>query len=130
MEYLYFGYGYRVGWFAEELQSYQKKFEDGKWYIADTKYYDPYATLINRGVIAKIPEYKYSAYQHYSGRDIISYLRIYERYPQTEYLLKNGLCAYAENITLLKKFSKTKHSANGSSVTEKNSPSRMEIHTT
>ncbi|RXZ61424.1 hypothetical protein ESZ91_03270 [Candidatus Borkfalkia ceftriaxoniphila] len=108
MEYLYFGYGYRVGWFAEELQSYQKKFEDGKWYIADTKYYDPYATLINRGVIAKIPEYKYSAYQHYSGRDIISYLRIYERYPQTEYLLKNGLCAYAENITLLKKFSKDK----------------------
>ena len=108
MEYLYFGYGYRVGWFAEELQSYQKKFEDGKWYIADTKYYDPYATLINLGVIAKIPEYKYSAYQHYSGRDIISYLRIYERYPQTEYLLKNGLCAYAENITLLKKFSKDK----------------------
>ncbi len=108
MEYLYFGYGYRVGWFAEELQSYQKKFEDGKWYIADTKYYDPYATLINRGVIAKIPEYKYSAYQHYSGRDIISYLRIYERYSQTEYLLKNGLCAYAENITLLKKFSKDK----------------------
>ena len=108
MEYLYFGYGYRVGWFAEELQSYQKKFEDGKWYIADTKYYDPYATLINRGVIAKIPEYKYSAYQHYSGRDIISYLRIYERYPQTENLLKNGLCAYAENITLLKKFSKDK----------------------
>lgn len=108
MEYLYFGYGYRVGWFAEELQSYQKKFEDGKWYIADTKYYDPYATLINRGVIAKIPEYKYSAYQHYSGRDIISYLRIYERYPQTEYLLKNGLCAYAENVTLLKKFAKDK----------------------
>jgi len=108
MEYLYFGYGYRVGWFAEELQSYQKKFEDGKWYTADTKYYDPYATLINRGVIAKIPEYKYSAYQHYSGRDIISYLRIYSRFPQTEYMLKNGLCAYAENVTLLKKFSKDK----------------------
>lgn len=108
MEYNYFGYGYRVGWFAEELQSVQKRFEDGKWYAADTKYYDPYAPLINRGVIAKIPEYKYSAYQHYTGRDIISYLRIYERFPQTEYMLKNGLCAYAENITLLKKFGKDK----------------------
>lgn len=108
MEYNYFGYGYRVGWFAEELQPCQKQFEDGKWYPADTKYYDPFAPLINRGVIAKIPEYKYSAYQHYTGRDIISYLRIYERFPQTEYILKNGLCAYAENVTLLKKFAKDK----------------------
>jgi conserved domain protein (fragment) len=108
MEYNSFGYGYRVGWFTEELQPYQKRFEDGKWYTAYTKYYDPYAPLINRGVIAKIPEYKYSAYQHYTGRDIISYLRIYERFPQTEYMLKNGLCAYAENITLLKKFAKDK----------------------
>ena len=99
MEYNYLGYGYRVGWFAEELQSVQKRFE---------KYYDPYAPLINRGVIAKSPEYKYSAYRHYTGRDIISYLRIYERFPQTEYMLKNGLCAYAENITLLKKFGKDK----------------------
>ena len=108
MEYNYFGYGYRVGWFTEELQSSQKRFEDGKWYAADTKYYDPYAPLINRGVIAKIPEYKYSAYLHYTGRDIISYLRIYERFPQTEYMLKNGLCAYVENISLLKKFGKDK----------------------
>ena len=30
MEYNYIGYGYRVGWFAEELQSSQKRFEDGK----------------------------------------------------------------------------------------------------
>ena len=36
MEYNYFGYGYRVGWFTEELQPYQKRFEDGKWYTADT----------------------------------------------------------------------------------------------
>lgn len=108
MEYNYFGYGYRVGWFAEELQSYQKRFEDGKWYTADSKYYNPCAILINRSVVAKIPEYKYSAYQHYTGRDIIAYLKIYKQFPQTEYLLKNGLCAYAENITLLKKFAKDK----------------------
>ena len=108
MEYNYFGYGYRVGWFAEELQSQQKSFEDGKWYPADARYYDPYAPLINCGVVGKFPEYKYSAYQLYKGRDIISYLRIYEQYPQTEYLLKLGLGAYAENRSFLKKLVKDK----------------------
>ena len=98
MEYNYLGHGFNVGWYAEELQSQQKRFEDGKWYPADTRYYDPYATLINRGV----------AYQLYRGRDIITYLRIYEQYPQTEYLLKLGLGAYAENRSLLKKIAKDK----------------------
>ena len=59
MEYNYFGFGYRVGWYAEELQTQQKSFEDGRWHTADKKYYDPYAELINRSVIAKLPEYKY-----------------------------------------------------------------------
>ena len=108
IEYNYFGFGYRVGWYAEELQAQQKPFEDGRWHTADKKYYDPYAELINRSVIAKLPEYKYSAYQYYKGRDIISYLRIYEKYPQTEYLLKLGLGAYAENLSLLKKIAKDK----------------------
>ena len=108
IEYNYFGFGYRVGWYAEELQTQQKPFEDGRWHTADKKYYDPYAELINRSVIAKLPEYKYSAYQYYRGRDIISYLRIYEKYPQTEYLLKLGLGAYAENLSLLKKIAKDK----------------------
>ena len=108
MEYNYFGNGFRVGWYAEELQSQQKQFEDGKWHAAQTKYYDPYATLINRSVVGKFPEYKYSAYQLYNGRDIINYLRIYEQYPQTEYLLKLGLGAYAENRSLLKKIAKDK----------------------
>lgn len=108
MEYNYLGHGFNVGWYAEELQSRPKQFEDGKWYPADTRYYDPYATLINRGVVGKFPEYKYSAYQFYEGRDIITYLRIYEKYPQTEYLLKLGLGAYAENRSLLKKIAKDK----------------------
>lgn len=108
MEYNYLGHGFNVGWYAEELQSRPKQFEDGKWYPADTRYYDPYATLINRGVVGKFPEYKYSAYQLYQGRDIINYLRIYEQYPQTEYLLKLGLGAYAENRSLLKKIAKDK----------------------
>ena len=85
MEYNYLGHGFNVGWYAEELQSQQKRFEDGKWYPADTRYYDLY-----------------------QGRDIIKYLRIYEQYPQTEYLLKLGLGAYAENRSLLKKIAKDK----------------------
>ena len=62
------GHGFNVGWDAEELPSRPKQFEDGKGYPADTRYYDPYATLINRGVVGKFPEYKYSAYQLYEGR--------------------------------------------------------------
>lgn len=108
MEYNYFGFGFRVGWYAEELQTQQKQFEDGRWHTADKKYYDPYAPLINCSVVGKFPEYKYSAYQFYKGRDIISYLRIYEQYPQTEYLLKLGLGAYAENRSFLKKLVKEK----------------------
>ena len=108
MEYNYFGHGFNVGWYTEELQSQPKRFEDGKWYPAGANYYDPYAPLINRGVVGKFPEYKYSAYQLYNGRDIINYLRIYEKYPQTEYLLKLGLGAYAENRSLLKKIAKDK----------------------
>ena len=108
MEYNYLGHGFNVGWYAEELQSRPKQFEDGKWYPADTRYYDPYATLISRSVVGKFPEYKYSAYQLYEGRDIITYLRVYEKYPQTEYLLKLGLGAYAENRSLLKKIAKDK----------------------
>ena len=50
MEYNYLGHGFNVGWYAEELQSRPKQFEDGKWYPADTRYYDPYAALINRDV--------------------------------------------------------------------------------
>ena len=56
MEYNYLGHGFNVGWFAEALQSRPKQFEDGKWYPTDTRYYDPYATLINRSVVGKVSE--------------------------------------------------------------------------
>ena len=130
MEYNYLGHGFNVGWYAEELQAHPKQFEDGKWYPADTRYYDPYAMLINRSVVGKFPEYKYSAYQLYQGRDIINYLRIYEQYPQTEYLLKLGLGAYAENRSLLKKIAKDKAFRKWVALhrkelaTERNSPCR------
>lgn len=106
MEYNYFGYGFRVGWYEEQLCSRQKPFEDKHWGYANKKYYDPYARVINLSVISKLPQYKYSAYKFYKGRDIISYLRLYEKYPQAEYLLKLGLSPYAEKVTILRKVAK------------------------
>ena len=101
------GMAYRVGWYDEGIQPGKRWYERGICYAYDC-YYDPYAPLIDRSVVGKFPEYKYSAYQLYEGRDIINYLRLYEQYPQTEYLLKLGLGAYAENRSLLKKISKDK----------------------
>lgn len=102
MEYCgYVGYGFRVGWHEEGIKG--ETFYERGWCYADKKYYDPFAPLINRDVVARFPEYRYSAYKEYKGRDIISYLRIYEKYPQAEYLIKLGLYSFAENVTVLKK---------------------------
>lgn len=107
MEYSYMG-GYRVGWNAEGITPNPCYFEDGKWYRADDKYYSPYSRLINPEYISKYPEYKYSASDLYKGEDIIKYLRIYEQYPQAEYLVKFGLSRYVESKQLLVKVGKDK----------------------
>jgi len=109
MEYVYCGgMGFRVGWYAEGAQKHAKWFEDGKWYEADCKYYNPYAGLINPGYAGKFPEYRYSAYQQFKGGCIIEYLRLYEKYPQVEYLLKLGLFKIHDSITVLKRVAKDK----------------------
>lgn len=95
--------GYTVGWFDEGLQKRPKWYEDGEWYWNDDKLFDPFAPIVNKEYIAKFPEYKYSAYELYSGEDILQYLRIYEKYPQAEYLVKLGLMEYAKNKQILKK---------------------------
>lgn len=84
----YAGMGFRVGWFAEDLTKYRSWYESDEWVEACDKYYDPYAPIVNRELIREIPEFKYSAYELYSGVDILQYLRLYKQYPQTEYLLK------------------------------------------
>ncbi|GHV03436.1 hypothetical protein FACS1894211_16140 [Clostridia bacterium] len=108
MEYNYFGYGFRVGWHAEGLTKYQKWFEDGIWCEAKAKYYNPYADIINLDYIGKFPEYKYSAYKHFKDRCIIGYLKLYEKYPQTEYLLKLGLHKLYDSVTVLKRVGRDK----------------------
>lgn len=99
--YTYIG-GFSVGWYDEGLQSCQKWFEYGI-YHADDKYYDPYAPIINPEFIDKFPEYKYSAYSHFSGVDLLKYLRLYEQYPQLEMLMKLGFEKIAMSKTILKR---------------------------
>lgn len=107
MDFTYIG-GYQVGWYAEGLYKEPKTYEDGKWWECNDKYYDPFAPILNRDYLAKYPEYKYSAYELYTDTDILQYLRLYEEYPQTEYLLKFGLSYYVKQKTLLKKIGKDK----------------------
>lgn len=109
MEYNYFGgMGFRVGWFAEGLQKRPRNYESEYWCYADTKYYDPFANVVNLDVIDKFPEYKYSAYKQYDYYDLFAYLRVYEKYPHAEMFVKFGLSAYVLSKQLLEKTAKDK----------------------
>ena len=100
--------GYQVGWYEEGLTSYAKWYEDCAWGTADDKYFNVYAPVLNIDFLARYDKYKYSAYDLYSGCDTIQYLRLYEEYPQAEYLVKFGLSSYVKNKQLLKKIGKDK----------------------
>lgn len=104
----YSGMGYRVGWFAEGLQKYAKWFETKSWCIAKDKYYDPYAIIVNMELLGKIDEFKYSAYELYTGTNILKYLKLYKQYPHIEYLMKSGFNKIAESIIILKLCGKDK----------------------
>lgn len=107
MEYNYFGtMGFRVGWYEQGLYNYRKWYESDHWASAKDKYYDPYALIINKEIITKLPEFKYSAYELYQGVNLFKYLRLYEKYPQIEYLMKLGLTSIAQSVTVLKKVAK------------------------
>ena len=109
IEYSYMG-GYRVGFYHEGMRQTNspKWFENGKWYKAEDKYYNPYAHLVNPEYAYKLPNFKYSACELYKGDDLLKYLRIYEQYPQAEYLVKLGLSHYALSTQILKKCAKDK----------------------
>ena len=102
LEYCYLtGMGFRVGWHAEGLNKTEKWFEDGRWYTANDCAYDPYAKVVNIRVALQFPEYQYSACDVYSGVDIFQYLRLYEKYPQIEFLVKLGLSKYVHSKQIL-----------------------------
>ncbi len=101
--------GYSVGWYELGLADKVKRFEDGKWYPAKTKYYNPPAPLVNKNYILTLNEYKYSAIDKYHHADIFKYLRVYEQYPQAEYFVKIGLQHLATTKTLLQKAGQDKN---------------------
>ena len=99
----YYISGYSVGWYAEGLTKDPKWYESTEWGWHEDKMFDPYAPIVNRGYLAKFPEYKYAAWELYHGEDILKYLRVYEQYPQAEYLMKMGLQKYAMSKQILRK---------------------------
>ncbi len=107
MVFFYLG-GYRVGWYDEGLQKYRKWYEDSDWGWNDDKYFDPWALIVNKEYLAKFPEYRYSAVALYDGADMFKYLRLYEKYPQIEYLMKLGLKNLMFSTQILKKIGKDK----------------------
>ena len=107
IEYAFMG-GYRVGWFEQGLRKEPYWYESSMWYSADDKYYDPYAPIVNKDYIDKFPEYKYSAYKQYPYEDLLKYLRMYERFPQTEYLVKLGLYRLTPSVMILRQIGKDK----------------------
>ncbi len=109
LEYCYLtGMGFRVGWFAEGIQAHAKWFENDKWYYAPDKAYDPYAIVVNPALVYKFPEYKYCTYDLYNGVDVLQYLRLYEQYPQVEYLVKLGFSDYVHSKQILRECAKNK----------------------
>ncbi|MFR1553290.1 MAG: PcfJ domain-containing protein [Coriobacteriales bacterium] len=108
LEYNYYsGMGFHVSWYDEGIQKYPKWFEHD-WLFADDKYYDPYAPIVNIELLDKLPKFQYSAYREYRGNNLLRYLRLYERFPQTEYLVKLGLHYLAERVTILRLIQKDK----------------------
>ena len=103
----YFIGGYQTGWYAEGVTKIPKWFEDDEWGWTDDKYFNPYAPLVNKEYVDKLPEYKYSEYKN-CEMDVLEYLKIFEKYPQTEYLIKAGLAKLVRSKQILEKVGKDK----------------------
>ena len=100
--------GYVIGWHDIKACARKKCWEDGKWYFCNRKYFDLYAPCVNLDYLERYPEYKYSEYKNVGESEILGYLRLYEEFPEAEYLIKSGLTAYAMNKTILRQVRKDK----------------------
>lgn len=63
MEYTFMSYS--VGWYDSGLSNRRKPYEDGKWYPAKDRYYDPVAEVMNKKYALRFDAYKYSAVDKY-----------------------------------------------------------------
>lgn len=102
MGYNYIG-GYITGWYYDGASTYKRYYECNEWGWTDDKFFDVYAPVININFINKFPEYKYSAVELMRGTKVLQYLRLYEEYPQIEYLTKAGLHNIAASKTILRR---------------------------
>ena len=99
---------YKVGWYREGI-SRTPKWQDYDWGWQYDKYFNmTQPEVINKEYILTLPEYKYSAIDKYQYCDTLKYLRLYEKYPQAELLVKIGLCGLATSKQILQKCAKDK----------------------
>lgn len=101
INFFYMG-GYVTGWYDERLTQYRKWWETGKWEQYDDKYFN-HAPVLNPEYALKFNEYKYSAIDGFGRWDILKYLRLYEKYPQAEMLVKFGMLDLALSKQILRK---------------------------
>lgn len=105
---LHFMGNYSVGWYEQGLQKERRWYESESWGWQDDKYFNIQCPILNMEYLGKFPEYKYSAIELYPYADIFKYLRLYEKYPQAEMLVKIGLAPYATSVQILRKIGKDK----------------------
>ena len=99
---------YKVGWYREKI-SRTPKWQDYDWGWQYDKYFNmTEPQIINKEFILNLPEYKYSAIDKYNYFDTLKYLRLYEKYPQAELLVKIGLSNLATSKQILEKCAKDK----------------------
>ena len=107
--YCYFIAGYVVKWFPEDYIQTQRPMDHDNWGYAQDKLFDPCAYVINREYAAeKFPEYRYSAIEKTTTSDVLKYLRLYERFPQIEYLTKMELEEFVFSKMILSQLKKDK----------------------
>ena len=102
-------YGFKVGWYAEGLAKQKTWYETSYWCTAEDRFYKPSSKLINPEFPLKLKNYKYSAVDKYTNEDKLQYLRIYEKYPKVELLVKAGLSSFATRKTIVEKLSEDKN---------------------
>ena len=102
-------YGFKVGWYAEGLAKQKTWYETSYWCTAEDRFYKPSSELINPEFPLKLKNYKYSAIDKYTNEDKLQYLRIYEKYPKVELLVKAGLSLFATRKTIVEKLSEDKN---------------------
>ena len=101
--------GYSVGWYEQGMQNFPHWYESTEWGWSADNSFDPYAPIVNRDyILQRFPEYKYSAVDRYTGMQVFKYLRLYEKFPQIEYLTKLGLHNIAMSTQILRLCGKDK----------------------